>query len=167
MPVLQVVMGSKSDKPVVRASGLYVTLNEVIGRENYHASVYSAHRNPRELDEFVSTSITDGTKVFIGIAGMAAALPGAIAGASNMSRLVIGVPLDDKGIDSCIHMPPGVPVATAGVGKTGLKQAALLACQALAINNEQVEHNLVQYLLRNSKEVEDNFDTDTKEWEEI
>lgn len=108
MTILHVVLGSESDLEVVKASGMLDVLNQVLSdRQPYEVSVCSAHRNSSELDEFVKKAITEGAKVFIGIAGMAAALPGALAAASGMRVPVIGVALDDHGIDSCIRMPSG------------------------------------------------------------
>lgn len=134
MAILQVVLGSISDLEAVQGSGMLDALNQVLPDQlSYEVSVCSAHRNSAELDEFVKKAIKEGTKVFIGVAGMAAALPGALAAASDMQVPVIGVPLDEHGVDSCIYMPPGVPVLIAGVGKAGLKNAAIAALQVLAI----------------------------------
>ncbi|HUC88148.1 MAG TPA: AIR carboxylase family protein [Candidatus Binatia bacterium] len=146
MVELQIVMGSLSDYAQVKESGMEEILNYVIDRQSYGISVCSAHRNPDELKKFVDQTIAE-TSIYMGIAGMAAALPGALASNSGMCRLVIGVPLDEHGVDSCLYMPPGVPVATAGVGKTGLKQAALIACQVLAINNPNRLSELQAYLV--------------------
>lgn len=134
MSVIQIVLGSTSDLEAVKASGMLGVLNQVLPEQLCWAvSVCSAHRNPSELDEFAKKAVKEGTKVFIGVAGMAAALPGALAGVTEMQVPVIGVPLDEHGIDSCIYMPPGVPVLTAGVGKAGLKNAAIAAIQLLTI----------------------------------
>lgn len=134
MAVIQIVLGSTSDLEVVKASGMLDVLNQVLPEQLcWEASVCSAHRNPSELDEFAKKAVMEGTKVFIGVAGMATALPGALAGVTKMQVPVIGVPLDEHGIDSCIYMPPGVPVLTAGVGKAGLKNAAIAAIQLLTI----------------------------------
>lgn len=162
-------MGSKSDKEVVKESGLVRILQDVFTnlnllgegtsqtiRRRYDVvvSVCSAHRNLPELHDYVTRAIQEGAQIFIGVAGMAAALPGAIAGASGMMTPVIGVPLDEDGIDSCLYMPPGVPVLLAGVGKPGLKNAAIAALQILALGNEDVTITLEGYLTDTAKEPE-------------
>jgi len=150
---VQIVMGSKSDAAVVKESGLTEVFDEV--GVSFEAHVYSAHRNPGELGEYVSEAMRRGAQVFIGIAGMAAALPGAIAGDSGMMKPVIAVPLDDDGLKSCVAMPPGVPVLTAGMGgdapgdrnrKRSLKNAAIAACQILAIGDDGIRDGLKRYL---------------------
>lgn len=134
MTAIQIVLGSTSDLDVLRDSGALDILDRVLPESlAYQVSVCSAHRNSSELDEFAKKAVKEGAKVFIGVAGMAAALPGALAGATKMQVPVIGVPLDEHGVDSCIYMPPGVPVLTAGVGKAGLKNAAIAAIQLLGI----------------------------------
>lgn len=157
MAVIQIVLGSKSDLDTVKASGMFDVFDQVLPEHlQYSVSVCSAHRNSVELDEFVKKAISQNAKVFIGIAGMAAALPGAIAAASGMYFPVIGVPLDEHGIDSCIYMPPGVPVLTPGVGKTGLKNAAIAACQIMAsgVHNEAFAVSFSDYLSKNTKQTE-------------
>jgi 5-(carboxyamino)imidazole ribonucleotide mutase len=159
MPDLQVFMGSSSDLKVVKESGLIEILDEVIGPDNWVVHICSAHRNPDALAATVKAAVDEGGgDVFIGIAGMATALPGALAGATRSMRLVIGVPLDEHGINSCMYMPPGVPVATAGVGKIGVKQAALLACQVLVIRDEARAKRLLHYLDRTAKDPEFSID---------
>ncbi len=59
-----------------------------------------------------------------------------------MALPVIGVPMDEHGVDSCVYMPPGVPVLTAGVGKVGLKNAAIAAAQILAVGDAAVATKL-------------------------
>jgi 5-(carboxyamino)imidazole ribonucleotide mutase len=156
-------MGSKSDKAPVKASGMINILCEVLGDNDVMAHFCSAHRNTKELQEIVDEACASGAKIFVGIAGLAAALPGALAGASAMGKPVIGVPLDQFGVYSCIVMPPGVPVATSGIGVTddaypGLTNAAILACQILAVGDPAVEKVLQSYLERTAKEPQ--FDTD-------
>jgi 5-(carboxyamino)imidazole ribonucleotide mutase len=115
-------------------------------------SVCSAHRNIEALGEFVAEAVKDGAKVFIGAAGVAAALPGALAGLTNMTIPVIGVPLDEHGIDSCIYMPPGVPVLTTGVGKIGLKNAVIAAAQILATGDPKAAEGLAKQLEATKKD---------------
>jgi 5-(carboxyamino)imidazole ribonucleotide mutase len=160
---VHVAMGSKTDKKAVKASGLINILMEVFGDNDIYASVISAHRNSRELQDYADDACASGAKVFIAIAGLAAALPGALGGATSMAKPVVGVPLDQFGVYSCTVMPPGVPVATAGLGVTesaypGLTNAAILACQILATGDTAVEESLMAYLTRTAKEPE--FDID-------
>jgi 5-(carboxyamino)imidazole ribonucleotide mutase len=63
-----------------------------------------------------------------------------------MSIPIIGVPLDEHGIDSCLYMPPGVPVLLSGVGKAGLKNATIAAAQILASGDQDVAERLAKYL---------------------
>ncbi len=156
MSLVQIVLGSASDLEAVKASGISQTLTD-IGISNA-VSVCSAHRNAHELDEFAAQSIKEGTKLFIGAAGVAAALPGALAGLTKMTIPVIGVPLDESGITSTIFMPPGVPVLTTGVGKAGLKNAAVAAAQILAIGDEKVATGLSAYLEKTKKTPQFNVD---------
>jgi phosphoribosylaminoimidazole carboxylase PurE protein len=161
-----VLMGSKSDKGPVKESGLVNILCEVLGDGDVIASVFSAHRNLEPLADYVSKACESGAKVFVGIAGLAAALPGALAGASGMTKPVIAVPLDQFGVNSCIIMPPGVPVLTSGLGVTdsaypGLTNAGIAACQILAVDDPQVEKALQDYLARTAKEPEFDIDLST------
>lgn len=123
-----IVAGSQSDLQPILDSGMLDVFAAVgIG---FRIHVASAHRNPDTVTHLGEEH--DGADVIIAIAGLAAALPGALAGATHMRVPIIAVPLDEHGIDSCIWMPPGVPVLTAGVGKTGLKNAAIAAVQISA-----------------------------------
>ncbi|MEK7099692.1 MAG: AIR carboxylase family protein [Patescibacteria group bacterium] len=156
---IAVVLGSKSDLEVVKNSKLPEILDEV--SQAYDISIISAHRNPYELSEYCQESFNSGAQVFIGVAGMAAALPGAIAANLNRSttrRPVIGVPLASgefpdaqDALLSMVRMPPGMPVAVCGIGKSGLQNAALLACQIVAITRVDVYTRLDGYMERNMK----------------
>jgi len=154
---VHVLMGSTSDLEAVLASGMLEVLEKVVG-ETPLVSVCSAHRNASDLATYVDGAMKNGAKVFVGVAGMAAALPGALAGLSGMMVPVIGVPLDEHGVDSCLYMPPGVPVLTTGVGKPGLKNAALAVCQMLAVGDREVQMNLREHLISTAKQPE--FDID-------
>lgn len=122
---IAVISGSKSDQAIVDKIARKL---EEKGASFEH-KIISAHRNPRELDDFITQ--TDA-RVFIGIAGLSAALPGVIA--SKTARPVIGVPVSAKlgGLDallSIVQMPPGVPVACVGIDNG--ENAALLALRIL------------------------------------
>ena len=149
MTQVHIVLGSSSDLEAVKAAGMVETL-AAVGATSA-VSVCSAHRNIDELAQFVSRAVAAGARVFIGVAGLAAALPGALAGLTNMAIPIIGVPMDEHGIDSCVYMPPGVPVLTAGVGKVGLKNAALAAAQILAVGDATVATKLRAHLERTAK----------------
>ncbi len=122
---IAVISGSKSDQAIVEK-----ILRKLDERgASYEHRVLSAHRNPKELEEYISTS---GAKIFIGVAGLSAALPGYIA--SRTQRPVIGVPVSSKlgGMDALLsiaQMPPGVPVACVGIDSG--ENAALLALRML------------------------------------
>ncbi|WP_297469169.1 5-(carboxyamino)imidazole ribonucleotide mutase [Thermococcus sp.] len=133
-----VVMGSKSDSHV--AEKVTAVLDE-FGVE-YDVEVASAHRNPEKVEELAKKDYD----VFIAIAGLSAALPGVIA--SHTVKPVIGVPVSAKlgGIDALLsiaQLPPGVPVATVGIDNG--KNAALLAIEILALNDENLRKKLEKY----------------------
>jgi phosphoribosylaminoimidazole carboxylase PurE protein len=133
-----IVVGSASDLPY--AEEALAVLDQLgIAAE---LRVLSAHRTPAALESYIATAVDGGTKVFIGMAGHAAALPGVIA--ARTTRPVIGVPLptsDLQGQDALlaiVQMPPGVPVATMAVGKPGARNAAWFAASILALTNDEV-----------------------------
>ena len=126
-----IIMGSKSDYPVVEKA-------EDILKEfgvDYELRVLSAHRTPRQAEEFARTAEDRGVEVIIAAAGKAAHLAGVIAG--NTPVPVIGIPMktsDLGGMDSLlsvVQMPKGIPVATVAIG--GAENAALLAVQILSV----------------------------------
>jgi len=124
---------------------------------NYTKNVLSAHRTPHEVMDLIKKSEQNGCKVFIAAAGMAAHLAGAIA--AHSIRPVIGIPIESGGmggIDSLLStamMPPGVPVATVAVGKSGAKNSAILAVQILATYNETLSNKLLDYKNNMKEEV--------------
>lgn len=125
MPDIAVISGSKSDQAVV--DKVLRKLEE--NKASYEHRILSAHRNPVELEQYINEC---QARVFIGVAGLSAALPGVIA--SRTKRPVIGVPISAKlgGLDallSIVQMPPGVPVACVGIDAG--ENAALLALRML------------------------------------
>jgi len=133
-----IVLGSKSDFPVgERAKGI---LDQF--RVESEIVVASAHRTPNHLRKLVQGS---EAKIFIAIAGLSAALPGAIA--SYTTKPVIGVPVSGKvnldSILSIVQMPPGVPVAAVGLDRG--ENAALLAVEMLALGNKTLQKKLGEY----------------------
>ena len=138
MPLVGIVMGSKSDANVMQAT--QDILNE-LGIE-YEVSVISAHRTPDKAREYGISARERGLEVIIAGAGMAAHLPGVLASWTTIP--VIGVPLagsELKGTDallSILQMPPGIPVASVAVGSAGAKNAAYLAAEILGIKYENI-----------------------------
>ena len=124
---------------------------------DYSINVLSAHRMPEYLQEHIKASIADGTKVFIGIAGMAAHLAGNIA--AHTSLPVIGVPGDGgplNGFDallSTVQMPKGVPVATVAIGKAGAINAGHLAAQILSVADEGLQNSISEARIANKEQL--------------
>ena len=148
-----IIMGSDSDLPVVEAS---FSILESFG-VNYTKNVMSAHRTPHDVMDLIKRSEENGCKVFIAAAGMAAHLAGAIA--AHSTKPVIGIPIESGGmggIDALLStamMPPGVPVATVAVGKSGAKNSAILAVQILATSDDELAQKLKEYKSNMRKEV--------------
>jgi phosphoribosylaminoimidazole carboxylase PurE protein len=140
-----VLMGSKSDLTVMEEST--ATLKQ-FGLD-CEMRIMSAHRTPEEVLAFSKDAKANGFSVIIAGAGMAAHLAGVVAAHTTLP--VIGVPIASSslgGLDALlamVQMPPGVPVATMGIGKAGAKNAALLAVEILALNDEALRKRLAQY----------------------
>jgi phosphoribosylaminoimidazole carboxylase PurE protein len=112
--------------------------------------IISAHRTPEVAADFAQSAQAKGIQVIIAAAGMAAHLAGALAARASVP--VVGVPLVCEaglgGMDallSTVQMPPGVPVATMGVGKAGAKNAAILAVQILSLQDAQLREKLAAF----------------------
>lgn len=130
MPLVAVIMGSKSDQKI--ADKVTNKLDEL--KISYEVKILSAHRNPDELAKYVKSS---NVEIFIAIAGLAAHLPGVIA--SITTKPVIGVPVSSKigGLDallSIVQMPKGVPVACVGIDNG--ENAAILAHKILSLSKK-------------------------------
>ena len=140
MKKVAVIMGSDSDLPIVE-KGIEVLKNFGVPTEVH---VYSAHRTPVEWAEVTRAARDNGFGVIIAAAGMAAHLAGAIA--ANTTLPVIGIPCKGPNFDgmdallSTVQMPSGIPVATVAVN--GAKNAALLACQILAVEDKELQEKL-------------------------
>jgi len=132
------ILGSKSDMPVAEKAEKILKNFSV----KYEIKVASAHRTPEYLKKMVEKS---DAEVFIGVAGLSAALPGAIA--SHTIKPVIGVPVSGKvnldSILSIVQMPPGIPVG--GVGLDRGDNAALLAVQILSITDKKLAEEMNKY----------------------
>ena len=132
-----IIMGSKSDKPVMSSA------EEILKRFNvpYDVIISSSHRNPERTRKISKESVKEGYKVVIAGAGYAAHLAGVIA--SETTLPVIGVPLASSplgGLDalfSTIQMPSGVPVASMGIGESGAKNAAIFSVEILSLVNDK------------------------------
>jgi len=133
-----ILMGSDSDLPVVGEATAFLDKMAV----SYDVRVSSAHRSPERTRRLVAEAEASGVQVFICAAGMAAHLAGVVAG--ETTRPVIGIPVDAgplNGFDallSTVQMPPGIPVASMAVGKAGARNAAVFACQILALSDPEL-----------------------------
>lgn len=141
-PLVSIIMGSTSDLPIMEKAAARL---DALGIPFEMLSL-SAHRTPREVEEFATTAKERGVKVIIGAAGMAAHICGVIA--SMTSIPVIGVPIKAslEGVDalySMVQMPPGIPVATVGINAA--ENAALLAVQMMATSDEELYRRLEAY----------------------
>ncbi|APT75332.1 N5-carboxyaminoimidazole ribonucleotide mutase [Marinitoga sp. 1135] len=136
MSKVLIIAGSKSDETFVKQA---LDLFDEWGIE-YEFKIYSAHRNLKELTEFLST-LSSEFKVIIAVAGLAAALPGVVASLTTLP--VIGVPNAVgplNGVDallSIVQMPKGVPVGTMGIGNHGMKNAAYFAKRILDLEGKK------------------------------
>ena len=134
-----ILSGSESDKPIVDK---ITQVLSAFGVE-HHYEVASAHRNPDKVDMLVKNSTAD---VFIGVAGVSAALPGVIA--ARTTKPVIGVPVNAAldGLDSLLsiaQMPPNVPVACVGIDNG--KNAGILAVEILALKDSALAQKLHEF----------------------
>ena len=147
-PVVGIIMGSDSDVEVMQEAAKALRQFGV----PYEIGVYSAHRSPHRAQEYIRSARERGLKVIIAGAGASAHLAGVSAAETILP--VIGVPIGSSplaGFDSLlsvVQMPPGVPVATVGVGSSGATNAGILAVQILALADEQLAKKLVEYKAR-------------------
>ncbi|MCI5600013.1 MAG: 5-(carboxyamino)imidazole ribonucleotide mutase [Hallerella porci] len=142
-PLVGIVTGSASDKPIV--DKVTSILDEFGVAWEYN--VLSAHRTPNKTAKYAREAEGRGVQVLVGIAGLAAALPGTLAAHTTLP--VIGVPGDGgplSGVDalhSIVQMPSGIPVATVGIGNG--KNAAYLAIAILALSHADIRQKLADY----------------------
>jgi len=146
-PEISIIMGSTSDWTVMEQSAKILNEFEI----PFEVNALSAHRTPKQVEEFATKAKSRGIKVIIAGAGGAAHLPGVIAAFTTIP--VIGVPcrstISIDGWDSILsilQMPPGIPVATVGLDAS--LNAAILAIQILAVNNSTVSEKLLKYKSR-------------------
>ncbi len=151
---VSIVMGSKSDLDTLKAAAEVL---ESFGIE-HEMRVISAHRTPEAARAFALSAEARGIRAIIAGAGKAAHLAGVLASLTLLP--VIGVPMttsDLGGLDSLlsmVQMPNGIPVATVTIGKTGAKNAALLAVAILALSDASLRKKLSDYRAALAREVE-------------
>lgn len=145
-------MGSITDWPMVKNAAKMLDKLGV----SYDTHVISAHRMPKQLQAFGTKAKSNHYQVIIAGAGGAAHLPGMMA--ANTSLPVIGIPAQTKalgGMDSLlsmVQMPTGIPVGTVAIGSAGAKNAAILAAEIIALHNDKVNENLINYRQNQTKE---------------
>jgi phosphoribosylamine--glycine ligase len=145
LPQVGIVMGSDSDLGVMQSASNVLKDFGVA----FEITVASAHRSPRRAADWASSARARGIKIIIAGAGHAAHLAGAMA--AHTSLPIIGVPIDSsclQGMDALlatVQMPPGVPVATMAIGKSGARNAGILAVQILALADTALAEKLEEY----------------------
>ena len=145
MPLVAVVMGSKSDAEAIQPT---LDILKALGIE-HEVNVISAHRTPDKARDYALSAHERGIEVIIAAAGMAAHLPGVLASWTTLP--VIGVPIASgelKGVDalySIVQMPGGIPVATVAIGSAGAKNAAYLAAGILGLKHDKIRQAYEKY----------------------
>lgn len=142
VPLVLVILGSETDEEAFALSKAPDILDFVLGKNRgkrrWKLCYISADRDRETLERYCPGCYGEGTKVFIGVAGLSPALPGAIRSVLPKDATVIGVPLGsnayemDKGLLDLTNKPFGSGVVVVGAGKTGLGNAALEACRSVA-----------------------------------
>ncbi len=154
MKFVSIIMGSKSDYDVMKSCADTLEASGV----QYELIISSAHRSPERTKDYIAKAEAKGAQVFIAAAGMAAHLAGVLA--SKTIRPIIGVPMKGGAMDgmdamlSTVQMPSGMPVATVALGKAGAVNAAYLAMQILALENEELRMKLQEDRIAKAKKVE-------------
>lgn len=157
-PRVGVIMGSASDLPVMEGALKVLKDFEI----PYEVTIASAHRTPSRAETFAATARERGISVIIAGAGHAAHLAGAMAAHTTLP--VLGVPIDSsalQGLDallSTVQMPPGVPVATLAVGKSGAVNAGVLAAQILGVSDPEIALKLEEYKRKMAAKVDRSAD---------
>ena len=148
-----IIMGSQSDWEVMKEAKDQLDELSIINEQ----LIISAHRTPNRILDYAKKSLENGIKVIIAGAGGAAHLPGMMA--SHTQIPVIGVPIEStslNGIDSLlsiVQMPKGIPVATVSIGKTGAKNAAILAAEILSLQDDKIRNKLSSWKISMTKDV--------------
>lgn len=156
-PLVSVLMGSKSDWPLMEETSLML---EKLGIK-HEVRALSAHRTPDALFSYLKSAEDRGIEIFIAAAGGAAHLPGVVA--AKTVKPVLGVPIPSSsfsdGLDallSIVQMPAGIPVGTLAVGKAGAINAAILAASILANKYPELTQTLLNYRAEQAKKVLEN-----------
>lgn len=153
--IVGIVMGSDSDLSVMKEAAKVLSDFKI----PYEVTIASAHRSPERTSKYAKSAEERGLKVIIAGAGWAAHLAGVIA--SETVLPVIAVPIDSsplKGLDallSTVQMPGGIPVATVSIGKSGAKNAGLLAVEILALGDERLRDDLKDFRKKMASDVEE------------
>ncbi len=154
MKFVSIIIGSKSDYDVMKESAETLTKFGV----PYELIISSAHRSPERTNQYIKEAEKKGAQVFIAAAGMAAHLAGAVAACTT--KPVLGVPMDSgslRGEDallSTVMMPAGMPVGTLAIGKAGAVNAAYMAVQIMALQNDELRIKLQEDRISKAKKVE-------------
>lgn len=152
-PQIGIIMGSQSDWETMKEA--HDILHEL--GVAHEVKIVSAHRTPDRLYSYAETAKERGLKVIIAGAGGAAHLPGMTAAMTPLP--VLGVPVESKalsGMDSLLsiaQMPGGIPVGTLAIGKSGAKNAGLLAAAILAVENETIAKALDDFRAKQTSSV--------------
>ena len=142
-PKIGIILGSASDAPHAQKIG--ATLREL--GIPFEVTVASAHRTPEDAAHYAQNARPRGLEAIVAVAGLSAALPGAVAAQTTLP--VIGVPVESGtllGMDALLStamMPPGVPVASVGIN--GAANAALLAARIVSTHDSAVAEKLQSY----------------------
>jgi 5-(carboxyamino)imidazole ribonucleotide mutase len=148
-----IIMGSQSDWPTMKRAAALLDELQV----PYEARIVSAHRTPDRLFDYAKQAQPRGLKVIIAGAGGAAHLPGMTASMTILP--VLGVPIRSKsmgGLDSLysiVQMPCGVPVGTLAIGEPGAANAALMAAQILALEDNGLAQRIAGWRQRQTESV--------------
>tara|TARA_B100000886_G_scaffold299121_1_gene227520 strand:- start:94 stop:588 length:495 start_codon:yes stop_codon:yes gene_type:complete len=148
-----IIMGSQSDWEVMKEAKNQLDELSISSEQ----LIISAHRTPNRIVEYAKNVLENDVKVIIAGAGGAAHLPGMMASHTHIP--IIGVPIEStslNGIDSLlsiVQMPKGIPVATVSIGKTGAKNAAILAAEILSLQNEQIRNELKSWKISMTNDV--------------
>jgi phosphoribosylamine--glycine ligase len=152
-PQVGIVMGSDSDLPVMQAAADFLDSMGI----SWEMRIISAHRTPHVAAEYAETASGRGLRCIIAGAGMAAHLAGVMAAHTTVP--VIGVPIDAsslQGLDALlatVQMPPGIPVATMGIGKSGAKNAAIFATRMMGTTDDVIGAALADYAADMARQV--------------
>jgi phosphoribosylamine--glycine ligase len=147
-------MGSDSDLDIMKETAVILKKFHI----PYEMTVASAHRSPQRAADFAGSALDKGLKVIVAGAGHAAHLAGVLAAHTRLP--VIGVPIDSsclQGLDALlatVQMPPGIPVATMAIGKSGARNAGILAAQIIATSDKELGQKLENFKQEMALQVE-------------